>query len=186
MEMQDYLNGFETALEQGLVKICRTCELLGDENLDDGRPFVSPDIEECWERYVKDYVADAVSNFNEWPDAAIGFAGFLGMAVAYNWDRDWLSHRNDGYSSYYGGRGFDDMDDHILEDVLALDEKDRRYFSDFMISCSTAVQVLLRREQIEPQTDTGFYALVRSYGVMFRIGAAVELNRLGYKKMLVV
>ena len=35
-------------------------------------------------------------------------------------------------------------------------------------------------EGIEAQTELGFYVLVRTYSVLFRIGAAIELQRLGY------
>lgn len=185
MDKEKYLDYFEKVLEQGLLKICKSSKVLDDSCQVDGKAFVSPDIEQVWERFVKDYVGDAVENFNEFPDAAIGFAGFLGMAVAHNWDEDWESHRKDAYPAYYGLRGFDDMDDHIVSDVLKLDESDSAFFVSLMKSLSMAVQVLLRREQIETQTDMGFYALVRSYGAMFRVGAAVELFRLGYRKSAV-
>ncbi|MCQ2174078.1 MAG: hypothetical protein MJY61_02960 [Bacteroidales bacterium] len=182
MDRDRYLDNFESVLEGGLLKICKSSKVLDETCEQDGRVFLSPDIEQVWDRFVKDYVGDAVENFNEFPDAAIGFAGFLGMAVAHFWDSDWDSHREDGYADYYGSRGFDDMDDHILADVLKLDESDSAFTVSLMKSLSMAVQVLLRREQIESQTDIGFYALVRSYGVVFRVGAAVELYRLGYRK----
>lgn len=183
MEKEEYLDYFEDTLEKGLVKICKSAGALGPDDDLDGRAFISPDIEQTWERFVRDYVADAVANFNDYPQAAIGFAAFLGMAVARCWDRDWDAHRGDDYRSFYGSRGFDNMDDHILEDILGMDAADAKFTSELMISCATAVQVLMRREQIEAQTDTGFYALVRSYGAMFRIGAAMELKRQGYSKM---
>ncbi|MCQ2172554.1 MAG: hypothetical protein MJZ17_07385 [Bacteroidales bacterium] len=40
------------------------------------------------------------------------------------------------------------------------------------------------RQDIETQTELGFYILNRCYSVMFRIGAAVELRRLGYRSLL--
>lgn len=183
MEKEEYLDYFEKTLETGLVKICKSAGVLGSDDDVEGLAFISPDIEQAWDRYVKEYVADAVGNFNDFPQAAIGFSAFLGMAVAWYWDKDWQAHSDDEYRSFYGPRGFDDMDDHILEDILRLDAKEAKFRSELMISCATAVQVLMRREQIEAQTDTGFYALTRSYGAMFRIGAAIELKRLGYKKM---
>lgn len=172
----EILDRYEKVLEEGLVKICKSSTLLGDELL------LSPDIEEKWEEFIKDYVADAVENYNEFPEAAIAWAGFLGMAVAHHWDEDWLAHKGDKYTSYYGSRGWDDMDEHILGDVLHLDEKDGKFYSDMLSSCALATLALIRHEKVEAQTADGFYILVRSYGVLFRIGAALELHRLGYKK----
>ena len=88
----------------GLMRVCSGAGLLGDELLS------SEDIDSKWEEYIKDYVADAVDNFNEYPEAALAWAGFLGMGVAHNWDANWTFHRHDSYRSYYGNRGWDDMD----------------------------------------------------------------------------
>ena len=170
------LDRFEKILEDGLVKICRSEGLL-DEILN------SPDIDGVWEAYMKDYVADAVRNFNEYPAAALGFAAFLGMAVANRWDRDWDNAKDAPYSSYYGPRGFDDMDDHILEDVLCLQPEYAKKVSGTVGSCVWSTLALIRHEAIEAQTAEGFYVLVRCYCVMFRIGASIELKRLGYSKV---
>lgn len=182
MEKKEYLDIFQDTLEQGLIKICKSCSVITDDTLVENRLFLSSDIEDRWTSMMKEYIADAVENFNDYPDAAIGFASFLGMAVASQWDSDWETHSNDPYRSYYGSRGFDNMDDHILLEVLGLEDKDASYIGTLMISCASAVQTLIRRENIETQTELGFYALARAYTTMFRIGAAVELARLGYKK----
>lgn len=178
----EYLDRFEKILEDGLLKVCRGAGLLGEEVLR------SPDLDEKWEdSYIKDYTADAVENFNSYPEAALSWAAFLGMAVAHNWDTDWNAHKDDPYKSYYGSRGWDNMDEHVLQDVLGLGTDDplRRRINDTLLSCALATLGLIRHESIEPQTDLGFYILVRAYTVMFRIGAAMELKRLGYKKVLV-
>lgn len=172
------LDSFEKTLEGGLVKICSSAGLL-DEIL------ASPDIDAKWDEYLKDYVGDAVENFNEYPAAAIGFAAFLGMAVANRWDRDWDNSKTASYQDYYGSRGFDDMDDHILEDVLRLTPEHGKKVSDTVGSCVWAALGLIRHEGIESQTAEGFFVLVRCYTVMFRIGASLELKRLGYSKVAV-
>ena len=130
-------------------------------------------------------MADAVLNFNEYPEAAIAWAAFLGMAVAHNWDTDWDAHKNDSYKSYYGSRGWDDMDEHILWELLCLPEQIGKKISDTLDSCALAALGLIRHEGIEAQTDLGFYVLVRTYAVMFRLGAAIELQRLGYQRVRV-
>ena len=115
MENKEFLDNFEKTLQMGLMRVCSGAGLLGNELLS------SEDIDSKWEEYIKDYVADAVDNFNEYPEAALAWAGFLGMGVAHNWDDNWTFHRHDSYRSYYGNRGWDDMDEHILHGILGLD-----------------------------------------------------------------
>ena len=177
----EYLDRFEKILEEGLLKVCRGAGLLEDEVLR------SPDIDDKWDSYIKDYTADAVENFNAYPEAALSWAAFLGMGVAHNWDAGWEAHKDDAYQAYYGSKGWDNMDEHILHDVLGLKSDDpvAKKLNDTLLSCALATLGLIRHEGIEPQTDLGFYVLVRSYTVMYRIGAAMEIRRLGYKKVLI-
>lgn len=171
------LDNFETLLRDGLVKICRGAGLLGQ-----GRLPSCPDIADKWEKeFIKDYVADAVANFNDYPEVAIAWAGFLGMGVAHHWDRNWAAHSANTYSKYYGERGFDDMDEHIMWDVLHIKKDFGAKISETLASCAAATLALIRHQGIEPQTAEGFYTLVRAYGVLYEIGAAIELCRLGYK-----
>lgn len=175
--MQEELEQFEKTLEDGLVKMCKGAGLLSEM-------LISQDIEDVWERYLKEYVEDAVKNINDYPQAAIGFAAFLGMAVAHNWDKDWNKYKDRKYSYYYGTDGFDNMDDHILQDVLGLDEKTVSRYSKSMFNCASAAIDYMDRSAIERQTSFGFYALVRCYCVLFRLGASIELHRLGYRKVV--
>lgn len=172
-----YLDRYEQILSDGLVKVCQSKGVLSTELLS------CPDVEGKWNDYVKDYVADAVENFNDYPEASLAWAAFLGMGVANNWDKDWDAHKDDSYSSYYGSRGWDDMDENILYNRLHLDPEWAAKVSSAMESCAAATLGLIRHEQIEPQTELGFYILNRSYNVMFRVGESVELERLGYKKV---
>lgn len=176
MQNMEILDNFERVLEEGLLKLCKNAGVISDEILS------SPDIDDKWDSYIKDYVGDAVENFNEYPDAAIAWAGFLGMGVAHNWDTDWAAHKDDLYESYYGSRGWDDMDEHILRDVLSLGPEDEKHYSETLNSCAAATLALIRHEGVEAQTADGFYILVRAYSVLYRIGASIELQRLGYKK----
>jgi hypothetical protein len=181
--MQDtlYLDNYEKILQNGLLKVCSGENLLGGEMLD------CPDADEKWDGYIKDYIADAVENINEYPEAAIAWAGFLGMAVAHNWDGYWTLHRHDAYKDYYGGRGWDDMDEHILHGVLGLDldGPEAKKISNTLQNCALAALGLIRHEGIETQTELGFFVFARTYTVLFRIGVSMELFRLGYKKELV-
>lgn len=172
----EYLDNFEARLEAGAIRICSSSGLIPDSKL-----AGSEDIDGKWEEYIKDYVSDAVRDFAEFPDAAISWAAFLGMAVANHWDRDWELFKDEPYTAYYGSRGWDDMDEHIVNDVLKLSAEQAKKVNSALQNCSQAIRAFLQHENIQVSTALGFYALVRVYGVMYRVGAAIELNRLGYK-----
>ena len=73
---------FEKTLQDGLVKVCQGAGFLREGLLE------SEDLENKWNDYIKDYIADAVANFNDYPEAALAWAGFLGMGVANAWDKN--------------------------------------------------------------------------------------------------
>ncbi|MCQ2181396.1 MAG: hypothetical protein MJY50_04995 [Bacteroidales bacterium] len=181
MEQEEYLDRYERILQDGLVKLCTGAGLLSGEALS------CPDADGWWDVWVKDYIGDAVDNFNEYPMAAIGWAAFLGMGVAWKWDSAWPSGNAPAklsYRAFYGSRGFDDMDEHIMWDLLGLTHECGRKVSDTVLSCAQAALGLIQHEGVETQTSLGFYVLSRTYSVMFRIGVAMELQRLGYRKVL--
>ena len=175
------LDRFEQLLEDGLLKICSGAGLLP------GELVRNPDLDALWDVYIKDYIADAVVNFNEYPEAALAWAGFLGLGTAWAWDAGWQKYKDRPYRKWYGSRGWDDMDEHILRDVLGLplDSHEAKKISDTLQSCALAVLGLLQHEGVETQTSRGFYLLARAYTVLYRVGAAIELDRLGYKKVLI-
>lgn len=181
MEQTEFLDRYEKILTDGLVKVCTGAGLL------DGEMLECQDAEAWWNGHIKDYIADAVENFNDYPDAAVGWAAFLGMGIASRWDGGWIrAGENDiPYAGFYGSRGFDDMDEHILGDVLRLKSEDAAKVSGTMLSCAQAALGLIDHEGVETQTSLGFYVLARTYTVMFRLGAAIELKRLHYKKVII-
>ena len=105
------------------------------------------------------------------------------MAVACWWNRDWKRLKDQPYSVLLGPNGFDDMDDHILKDILGLlpEGKQAQQITAVMQSCAQTAVTFIRQEQIEPQSKRAFYVYARAVQVMFSIGAAVELCRLGYE-----
>lgn len=159
MEDSLFLDSFETTLQNGLIKVCQGAGYLEEGLLE------SPDLEAKWEEYIKDYIADAVENFNDYSEAALAWAAFLGMGVANLWDRNWEKYSGKPYSFYYGSRGWDDMDEHILYELIGLDSEKGKRLSDTLESCALATLGLLRHENIETQTARGFYCLSRAYTV---------------------
>jgi len=170
-------DNYEKTLQDGLMKLCKSADMLGDTLLS------SQDLDAKWDEFIKDYIADAVREFNDYPEAAVAWPGFIGMAIAHYWDQDWQAHKDIKYKDLYGPNGWDDMDESILHFVLGLDlgSDEALKLAQMMNSCSLAALALIRREKIEAQTADGFYILARTYTVMFRIGAAVSLYRMKYK-----
>ena len=176
--MEDKLlyDNFEKILRDGLVKLCTSASLM------DGMLLSSPDIDEKWEEFIADYVADAVKEFNDYPEAAIAWPAFVGMAAAHKWDDNFDAFKALKYKDLYGPNGWDDMDEGILHYVLGLDlaSEEALKIANTLKSCALATLALIRHEGIEPQTRDGFFILTRSYSVMYAIGAGIELRRLKY------
>ncbi|MBO7230245.1 MAG: hypothetical protein J6V20_02405 [Bacteroidaceae bacterium] len=172
-----YLENFESRITEELLRLCKQYGIL------DGTLLATDDIDSRWNELAPEYMADAVPNIADYPTVAIAWAGYIGMAVAHQWDSDWTTHCKDEYKSYYGGQGFDDMDEHIVHDVIGfhLESKEARNIEDMMRRLGETALTLIRRERIEPQSPMAFHVYARVVKVMFRIGAAVELKRLGYK-----
>lgn len=177
MEVTEYLANFEKRIQDELIALCTSCKQL------DGVLLSSEDVEARWEALALDYMADAVAQINEYPAVAVAWAGYLGMAVAHLWDEDWAAHSNDEYVSFYGENGFDDMDEHIMRDILGvpLDAPRAKETEEVMRRCAYLLLSLIRHENIEPQSPMAYYTFARVVKVMYRIGAAMELKKLGYK-----
>ena len=172
-----YLENFESRITDELLRLCKQYGVL------DGTLLASDDITARWDALAPEYMADAVPNIADYPTVAIAWAGYLGMAVAYQWDGDWATYSTAEYKSYYGEQGFDDMDEHIVRDIIGfhLQSREAKAIEDMMRRLGETAVTLIRRERIEPQSPMAFHVYARVVKVMFRIGAAMELNRLGYK-----
>ena len=90
------------------------------------------------------------------------------------------------YANTFAGSstlGFDNMDDHIVRDVigLALDSEEAKRLVALVQSLAQETVDMIRHEQIEPQSKMAFYAFARACDAMFAIGAAIQLKRMGYK-----
>ena len=162
---------YRDELTRHLIQICTGSGYLK------GTLLESPDLDEAWGRYAPSFFGDAVREFNKYPEFCLGCAGFLGMAVACYWDKDWAKHREEPYAHFQGERGFDDMDDHIADTIL----HDRKHSVPAMQSAAAAAYHFLMRQSPEPGTAEAYRLFLVTVEVMFRIGAAVELSRLGYK-----
>lgn len=173
----EFLNSFETTLQKELLKICTTNGMLS------GTLLESADIEQRWHDLAPEYMTDAVKEIAQYPTVALVWAAYLGMGIANGWHADWDKCRMKTYSEFYGSRGFDDMDDNILFNIIGLHEESNeanrvkeimRIVGDYTLS-------QIQHSGIEPQSIMAFHTFARACKVLFRIGAAIELNRLGYE-----
>lgn len=168
---------FQERLEKEMLRICTDAGML------EGILLRSEDIDQKWKELAPEYIADGVKEIAAYPTVSIAWAGYIGMAVACWWNRDWKRLKDQPYSVLLGPNGFDDMDDHILKEILGLlpEGKQAQQITAVMQSCAQTAVTFIRQEQIEPQSKRAFYVYARAVQVMFSIGAAVELCRLGYE-----
>lgn len=174
---KDYLDNFEAKLQEELLRLCTSSEMLN------GVLLATEDIDQRWHALAPEYMADAVPEIRDYPVVSVAWAAYLGLAVAYGWDADWENTSRATYQSYYGSQGFDDMDEHIVKDLLGLllDGYEARDLENTIRRCAEMTVSLIQHEQIEPQSPMAFHVFARACRVMFRTGAALELKRLGYK-----
>lgn len=172
-----YLNEYEAHLQEDLLRLSTSYKML------EGVLLATDDIDEHWKQLAPEYIADAVEQIKDYPTVSLAWATYLGMAVAYGWDADWETYRTLPYTSFYGKSGFDDMDEHILQDLLGLTlETDETLQLEAMVRrCAQAALTMIRHEQIPPQSPMAFHVFARSVKVLFRVGAAFQLKRMGYK-----
>ena len=172
----DYLKQFEERVQDELLRVCTSAGMLG------GTLLSSDDIDEHWNTLAPEYMADAVPEIANYPTVSVSWAAYLGLAVAYGWDADWETFLKMPYQSYYGEQGFDDMDEHIVRDLLRipLDSRTAKDLENTIRMCGEKIVGLIRFEQIPPQSEMAFHVFAHACKVMFRIGAAIQLKRMGY------
>jgi hypothetical protein len=176
-ENTQYFDTYEANLMQEMLRMCASLGMLDKELL------ASEDIDQKWKEWAPEYIAEALPEVNSYPEFAIACAGYIGMAAAKWWDEDWGRHHSEAYSNLHGPRGFDDMDEYIVQNILGLtlDSVEAKQIMNIMLCCAQKAVNFIRHEQIEHQTTKAFHIFARTVRVMYKIGAAIQLKRLGYK-----
>ena len=172
-----YLERFETRLQHELLQLCCSQKMLN------GTLLASEDIDQQWQKLGPEYLADAVTQIKDYPTVSVAWAAYLGMGIANGWDKDWNRYQKLPYQHFYGSEGFDNMDENIVANILGLplESEDARKLEAIIRSCAQTTVSLIRHEEIEPQSPTAYYIFASACRIMYRIGAALELKRLGYK-----
>ena len=175
MDIQ-YLIRLEEKMQEELLRLCTERGALK------GVLLSTEDIDEQWNILAPEYMADAVPQITHYPTVSVAWAAYLGLAVAYGWDADWETFLKMPYQSYYGEQGFDDMDEHIVRDLLRLplDSRTAKELEETIRQGGEKAVNLIRYEQVPPQSEMAFHVFARACKSMFRIGAAIQLKRMGY------
>ncbi len=181
MKNDKYLDNFEDKLREELVNLCTSYGML------DGNLPATIDVEERWSDFAPEYIADAINEIKNYPTVSVAWAAFIGVAVAHYWDTNLDLFKTAKYKSFYGENGFDDMDEHIMYNILHLSpgSKTANNIEEMIRRCGEKAVSMIRHEQVEPQSPTAFHIFARAIKIMYRIGVAIELKRLGYKLELV-
>lgn len=176
MEDIQYLNQYEHDLMQQILKAATSKQWLS------GQLLKSDDISDVWDSVAPAYVGDAVREIADYPTVALGWAMYLGMAVAKFWDTDWenYSQADNLYLLIRDKRGFDYMDEVVRGDVLGLEEEEYKQTEKMVQYCAQQVLSKIRGEMIDSQTPLAFHVFVRSVKVLYLVGASIELKSLGY------
>lgn len=107
----------ENGVKEDLYKYLRS---VGE--LDERMPEC-PDVADAWRKIAEAYLPDGIREFSGYPTVSLGWMMFLGMAMAQFWDENWTEYGQNTniYEMLRGKRGYDNMDEYILEEVLRLD-----------------------------------------------------------------
>lgn len=146
----------------------------------------SEDIEEKWETIAQAYLPDGIREYAKYPNVSLGWMMYIGMAVAALWDKDWETYgaADDLYALLRDKRGFDNMDEHIREDVLGLKGKAYEVLEKLVGECAARTNSLIRHQNIQPGTKEAFQAYIGALHQMYLMGSAIWLKRMGYKMEL--
>lgn len=141
-----------------------------------------PDVEEKWPAIAHAYLPDGAREFRQYPVVSLGWMMFVGMAMAFYWDTDWdaRSSQTDLYESLRDMRGYDNMDEAIVESVLgyAADEAER--IEDLVAQCAARTYSMLNHEHVEPGTEAALGCYIGALHQLYLAGMRLELNALGY------
>lgn len=143
-----------------------------------------PDLDEIWPGIATAYLPDGVREFQEYPLTSLGWPMFIGMAGARFWDEDWVKYSEMGgegiYTMLRDATGFDNMDDYILEKVIGLSADEEKEIASTVGECAARVLNAISHSGIEPGTPAAVKAYETAIKELYRMGVAMELNRLGY------
>ena len=141
-----------------------------------------PDVEGKWPAIAEAYLPDGIREFADYPVASLGWMMFIAMAVTKFWDLDWEKYDQveDLYTMLRDQRGYDHLDEYILEEVLDLHGDAAEQLQTLVGDCAERVKRALFARDIEPGTVEAFKAYVACLQTMYHMGMAIQLKAMGY------
>ena len=141
-----------------------------------------PDVEGKWPAIAEAYLPDGAREFSNYPVASLGWMMFIAMAVTKFWDQDWERYDKveDLYLMLRDKRGFDNLDEYILDEVLDLHGDDAEQMQTLVGDTAERAKLALYRQDVEPGTVDAFKAYVACLQCMYQLGMAVQLKAMGY------
>ena len=177
-QQHEVLNRYEEQLRKTIV------ERLTERKLLEGQLLEVEELNEKWRAAAPSYMADAVPEIAKYPLVAIAWAMYEGMAAAVLWDKEWKRYEGveDIHKMLTEPRGFDCMDEYITEILLTtpLNTPEAEKIEDMVRTTAEWAQSLIRKEQVEAQSVMAFHIFARTTKVMFEVGVAVQLRKMGY------
>ena len=142
-----------------------------------------PDVEAKWSAIAEAYLPDGAREFANYPVASLGWMMFVAMAVAKFWDKDWEKYDKieDLYLYLRDKRGYDNLDEYILDEVLDLHGDDADQMQELVGDCAERTKRAIYGLDIEPGTVEAFKAYVGGLQCMYQMGMAVQLKAMGYQ-----
>lgn len=141
-----------------------------------------PDVEDKWPAIAEAYLPDGAREFANYPVASLGWMMFVAMAVAKFWDVDWEKY--DKIENLYlylrDKRGYDNLDEYILDEVLDLHGDAAEQMQNLVGDCAERVKRALFAQEIEPGTADAFRGYVACLQCLYQMGMAVQLRAMGY------
>lgn len=141
-----------------------------------------PDVEDKWSVIARAYLPDGAREFSQYPVVSLGWMMLTGMEAAYFWDTDWEKYapRDDIYEYVRDLRGYDNMDEAVVEDLLGYKGEAAEKISGLVAECAARVLSLINHEHVEPGTQAALGCYIAALHQLYLAGMAMELNALGY------
>ncbi len=175
---------FVKNLTKQLVDLCTSRRMLGGELYD------IPELDAAWKTSAPEYMANAVPEIPHYPTVAIAWACYFGMGAAALWDTSWEKVKDvpDLYTYIRDVRGFDAMDDYVVEGLMDMHSNDNAAdkinvgkLTTLIQDCAEIALTMIRKEGIEPQSINAFHMFAKTTQLMYRLGVSLALFGFGYK-----
>ena len=176
MDNKEIAAAFEEKVRRDLTQFLQHKEAL-DEHVPE-----CPDVEDKWSLVARAYMPDGAREFQQYPVVSLGWMMLIGMAMAYYWDTDWEKNaaRTDFYEKLRDMRGYDNMDEAVVQDLLGYRDEAAEKVTELVAECASRVYTLLSHEHVEPGTEAALGCYIGALHQLYLAGMAMELNALGY------